>query len=113
MAAQTDAAATAAGGISVARCREILGPDCRLSDAEVETLAEQVLAVAKVIVRDFAAARVSDERFRDACKLVPKDDHYEVEERAAIIEFEGALSRDESNRAGLSAWLDNHEETKD
>jgi len=36
---------------------------------------------------------------------VPADDRHEVEERAAILEFDGTLSRDQAERLALLTYL--------
>lgn len=36
--------------LSIARCREVLGPECKLSNAEIEQLLGQLQAIAEVVI---------------------------------------------------------------
>lgn len=46
--------------LTIQRCREILGKDCALSDAELENLRDQLYGLADVAVSAFLEARRSD-----------------------------------------------------
>ena len=49
--------------------------------------------------------------FPDALAMLPDEDRYDVEERAAIMEFDGGLDRNEAERAAISIyWRDRHAE---
>ena len=39
--------------LSIARCREILGTECLLSDDEVKVLRDQLYAVAEIVLDEF------------------------------------------------------------
>lgn len=43
--------------ISLERCREILGPDCQLSDEELERLRDQLYTLADIITTAFLENR--------------------------------------------------------
>ncbi|HET8671565.1 MAG TPA: hypothetical protein VFM05_13320, partial [Candidatus Saccharimonadales bacterium] len=47
------------------------------------------------------------EGFGTALQLVPKDQQAEIEERAAIVEFDGGLTRDEAERTALVMTFQN------
>ena len=48
--------------------------------------------------------------FPDAVAMLPEGERYEVEERAAILEFDGGLDRDAAERAAFSFyWQAKHE----
>ena len=120
--------------LSVEKCREILGCDSPESDADLELLRNQLYGVARVAVEtcprqrlgngpphapDAArqaiegAARVEAPSkptgFPDALAMLPADDRYDVEERTAIMEFDGGLDRDAAERAAFSFyWWSKH-----
>lgn len=105
--------------LTLARCREILGADCGRSDAELERLRNHLQALAELTVE---ACRISAraERARDpqprgdgqepnprglpfavALQLVAEDQRHDVEERAAIMQYDGGLDRDHAERRAL------------
>ena len=116
--------------LSLAKCREILGTESPESDADLELLRDQLCGLARVVVEgcprqrrgngpqtspDAArqaiagAARVGSAvkpaGFADALAMLPEKDRYDVEERAAIMEFDGGLNRDAAERAAfLLCW---------
>ena len=62
--------------LSISICRDLIGPGCSLTDEEVATLRDQLYSVAEAIT-----------------SLMPTPEELEsVEERAAIMEFEGGLN---------------------
>jgi len=123
-----------ANAIPVEHCRRILGKDCGLTDGELGLLRDQLYALARVAVEacprqrrgegphnapDAArrtidrAARVQVPQkpagFPDAVAMLPEDDRYDVEERAAIMEHDGGLKRDMAERAAMSTyWRSKH-----
>ena len=48
--------------LTLDRCREILGKDCKLSDEEVTVLRDQLYVIAEVALEAFQRAEVSRER---------------------------------------------------
>ncbi len=107
--------------LPLSRCRELIRQECRLSDSEIELLREQLYALAHIVIDVFAekqlnghqnlmqgpasAGTPTKENFRAAQALVPQDDHHRLEERAAIMEYEGDLTRDEAERHAFSSYL--------
>lgn len=71
------------------RCREILGPECLLSDTELQLLRDQLYGLADVIVTSFLKQKSHPEREK-------------WEERAAIMEFDGGLTRTEAESMALN-----------
>ncbi len=102
--------------LPVSRCRKLLGPECQLSDGEVEELLLQLDALAVALFDQLAPAvtkvesetpqprgrtkkrKVTSTR-RGKKKLVRKSTNEDFEERAAIREFDGGLSRRNAERA--------------
>lgn len=74
--------------LSVADCRRLVGPDCTITDDALVGLRDQVYALARVIVGSTGA-------------LSPGEALTDIEERAAILEFDGKLSRASAERAAL------------
>jgi hypothetical protein len=86
--------------LAISQCRVILGDAARdLSDQQVEALRDQLYAIATVSRQAFWAAKQLP--FDLALGLLPVAEREEVEERAAIAEFEGKLSRDQAERLAL------------
>jgi hypothetical protein len=49
-------------------------------------------------------ARVREDRFAKAIPALSEEQRADVEERAAILEFDGRLSRDQAERLALSPY---------
>ena len=79
--------------LTVEKCRKILGPDCKLSDSEIEARRDQLYGLADVsidVYKSLPASRGSrTQRMRKAKSEAWK-------ERAAIMEFEAGLPRSEA-----------------
>lgn len=118
--------------LSLARCRQILGNASPESDADLERLRDQLYTLARATVealphqrREKApalplnhAGRVFKDRvgerppasFSDALALLPQGERYELEERAAIHEFDGHLDRSAAELAAFSTfWREKHQ----
>jgi hypothetical protein len=89
--------------LSLQRCRELLGEECPYDDAELEELREQCYEIARVVVdtRPQAVAPHTEPVF----DKLPPGERVEVEERAAVMEFDGGLGRDHAERAALARYL--------
>lgn len=89
--------------LSIERCRKILGADKKLSDEDLATLRDQFYCLASL------ALELRDHQKNVALQrtdggLIDRDS---IEERAAIIEFEGNVSRDEAERNAVALALEN------
>ena len=96
--------------LSLARCRNLLGTTAhQLSDADVQALCEQMYALANVAVTQYT---LTAEVRRDACDsvrhLATSDELIDVEERAAIAEFDGGLKRDVAERVDFDNFVRAH-----
>ncbi len=90
-------------------CRRILGPDSDLSDQGIERLCGQLCDLAAVMIEGFEEQRRAPEVLtgnEEQLAMIPEDDRYEVEERAAIIEFLGGKSRSEAERLALQQYFE-------
>jgi hypothetical protein len=93
--------------ISLERCRKILGSNDSVSDENLAALREQLYSFAELAldIRDRKQASVlpSTSAFEQLA-----DEHDEpdiLRERAAIIEFDGKVSRDEAERMTINLEL--------
>jgi len=105
--------------ISIKRCREILGCHAPVDDQEIENLRDQLYGVADVITEEIlartkrqqAADELSAEQGHDyneyskALGMLPEDERDDVEERAAIIEFEGQADREVAEKQAILATI--------
>jgi hypothetical protein len=105
--------------ISVARFRQLLHKDCDLSDEEIQTLRDLNL-LSREIVKQYLQERrntagenstesishkPSVGNFQAALQLVPEEERTILEERAAVMEFDGELSRDMAERSAIESML--------
>lgn len=95
--------------LSLLKCREILGNDCPQSDDELKLLLDQMYVMAGVICDAFVKnveIPVTESQnapcFQAAISLLPEEERENLEERAAINEFEGGLDRDLAERTAFS-----------
>jgi hypothetical protein len=73
--------------LSVTECRRLIGPQCPLSDEELRRVREELYQLATILVQSYIGCRSA------AVGSLPKDYRIDVEERAAILEFDGKLPR--------------------
>jgi hypothetical protein len=89
--------------LSLEECRKLLDSDAKFSDEDLAMLRDQLYCWASLTldVMDFTLCSGFDE----AKSLL--FDSNSVEERAAIIEFEGKVSRDQAERKAILLALEN------
>lgn len=105
--------------LSLSRCRDLLGPSSPLSDPEVDALRQQLYSLAELVVSAVngrscspSASDVSSNigDFEGASSFwafhqrLSDDQQYGLGERAAILEFDAGLSREESERVALEDY---------
>jgi hypothetical protein len=115
--------------LTLDRCKQILGDDCPQTSSDLERLRDQLYGLARVAVEACprqqrgkglphapdAARRAIDSAakdnepqkpagFPDAVAMLPEEERYEVEERAAIMEHDGGLDRDAAEQAAFSIY---------
>ena len=110
--------------LSLQRCREILGPNCRLNDQDLERLRDQMYGLADVTIAQLGDCRSNQSKtyygppkldnnaFKAALKLLPNEESEEVEERAGIIEFDAGIDRDEAERQAVLCTIRKRHENK-
>ncbi len=81
--------------LSLERCRALLGPGPALSDAELERLRDDLILVASVINDGFVKSRNGGV----APGVSTPQTDVDAQERAAIMEYDGKMSRTEAERA--------------
>jgi hypothetical protein len=82
--------------------RSLLPPTLTVTDEELLETAQQMETLSRMILRLFLAKRADATR---ALRLLPRDEADDVVERAAIMEFDGNVSRDEAERRAFTALL--------
>ena len=87
--------------LTVEACRRLVGPSLReLSDADIRRLRDDLTDIARLAVTSFVGARRPAE---SAVLGLAEDDRIEVEERAAVLEFDANMSRDDATRRALAS----------
>jgi hypothetical protein len=84
----------------IAECRKILGDGCPLSDLELEQLRDQLYELARSVVD------LSQMPLNEPDRLIAQlrdDVRPDVEERAAILEFDGGVTRRLAERRAFTA----------
>lgn len=87
---------------SLEYCRKVLGKDNELSDENLATLRDQFYCLANLMLDRRGNEKKSQEEPRSR-----RLDRETLEERAAIIEFDGNLSRDEAEKNAVALALEN------
>ncbi len=96
--------------LNLEKCRFLLGTNCELTDSEVEQLRQEMYGLADVAIQVFRTQKIDDQA-RMAAKPghsclseIPEADRCTVEERAAIVEFEGGLKKPDAERLAFAEW---------
>lgn len=92
--------------ISLERCRKVLGPKNGLSDENLATLREQLYCFAELALNIRDCQKGKDSFALEQAANSPEDLEA-LRERAAIIEFDGNVLRDEAERIAITLWLPN------
>jgi hypothetical protein len=91
--------------LSLPACRRLLGKAGEgVPDNELERLRDQLYGVARCAVEVFEPS-TTDTGEATALDCLPAVSREEVEERAAILQFDAKLPRDLASRAAVSAYL--------
>jgi hypothetical protein len=92
--------------LSLARCRTLLPTEAKdWSDAQVEALRDQLYVLAGVLLDDARRTGAAGSSMNTALPLVPSEHRPDLEERAAILEFDAGLSRDDAERTALTSYV--------
>ena len=96
------AAARQRSMLSVVQCRDILGASAPTVDAEVEQLRDALYMVAQVWIDGGAKSFRSP--FAESVTGLSEDEWVDIEERVAVMEVDGGLTRAEAEQAVLAAF---------
>lgn len=109
--------------LTVADCRRLLGSRCAQSDADLQAVRDHLYALATVAVSAYSErARhlktirnaggvvatseiLPAQPFNAALAQIPESERLQLEERAAILEYEAGLDRDRGERKAVADWL--------
>jgi len=92
--------------LSVAHCRTLLPTEAKdWSDAQVKALRDQLYVLAGVLLDDAYRTGAAGNSMKTALPLVPLEHRPDLEERAAILEFDAGLSRDDAERTALNSYI--------
>ena len=88
--------------MSVRGCRALLGADVIASDLEIQRLRDQLYEIAQVWIE--GGMTVFRSPSAELPETLSEDDRVEVEERAAVLEFDGGLSRSDAEGGAVAAF---------
>ena len=95
--------------LPVKECRKILGPECSLSDQDIDRPRGQLRDLASVMITAYEEQQLTvllasgDEK---TLEMIPEEDRDEVEERAAILQFLGGKSRSEADQLAVQMYFE-------
>ena len=93
--------------LSAARARKLVGPHCPLSDEQLMQLCGELYPLARAVVSCYlregagSCPPTVERTFATVVDDLPESEREEIEERAAIMEYDGEMSRTEAERAAL------------
>jgi hypothetical protein len=90
--------------LSLDNCRTLLdGDDEELNDVDLADLRDQLYSLASLTVERFSKIECKPgTTFEDALEWFGESERETIEERAAVIEFEGKLDRQIAERSAIS-----------
>jgi hypothetical protein len=92
--------------LSLENCRRYLGPDDDISDEELAIAREQLSTLAGTLLDFWKSERARKTEIRSlesARQFLAPYQVESIEERAAVIEFDGNYSRDEAERLAIKS----------
>jgi hypothetical protein len=94
--------------LSLEHCHKELGKGLKISDEELTALREQLYILAGTLVDAWLTKPTLSEGecFESAKKWLPADKIECIEERAAVIEFNGNYNRDQAERLAIKSALE-------
>jgi hypothetical protein len=93
-------ASTREAMLSLQKCRSLLGPNCELTDSQIDQLRQELYALAHIALD---AHRESTQPANENSPLehLPRENREQAEERAAIFEFDAGLPREAAERKAI------------
>ncbi|MCU1311412.1 MAG: hypothetical protein JWO20_2537 [Candidatus Angelobacter sp.] len=89
--------------ISLERCRKLLSNGNRFTDDELIALRDRLVSLADIALHHSQKENVESRR-EGVLHVIPEPDRYEAEERAAILQYEGGITREEAERRAILEW---------
>ena len=104
--------------ITTEKCRRIIG-DPTISDIEIESIRETLYSLAFASFDEYSVRQSNSNegprecepeivdrfQFNRALEIAPTTARQEIEERAAIKEFEAEMNRDEAERSAIQEYI--------
>ena len=91
-------------------CRRLLGvAGADLADTELATLRDQLYDLAFCVVPTYRLQKPDQEAL---LQRMPEGDRYQIEERAAVLEFDANMSRSEATKKALASHVEVAKQTK-
>lgn len=92
--------------LPISECRKLLGGalSARLTDQQVEVLREQMSDLARIGIASFELYKCELSYENKALSALPVGLRDEVEERAAIMQFEAGMTRGDALRKALADY---------
>lgn len=115
--------------LSLQRCRELVDPNCTLSDATLELIRDHLYAIADIATAQFletqqhspavlpgSAAQLNETlkdsgmsyQFSEISGSLHPEDLFNIEERAAILEFDAGMNRSQAEHVALEEYRRAH-----
>jgi hypothetical protein len=93
--------------LSLERCRKLLGPENTVPDEKLVTLRDQLYCLAELVLDLRDSSQKVDLSVDGAFEQIAgsNEDPNALKERAAIIEFDGKVSRGEAERRAIEMSL--------
>lgn len=88
--------------VSIERCRQLLGASADAMQAsEIEALRASLSDLAQAVYTLYGQ-KLSDTKVeKGLLDSLPRDERVEIEERAAVLEFDGNMNRDHATRLAV------------
>jgi hypothetical protein len=94
-------ASTREAMLSLQKCRLLLGPNCELTDSQIDQIRQELYALAHIALDAFRDCNQPAQDDKSPLPHVSVKDREESEERAAIFEFDAGLQRETAERKAL------------
>jgi hypothetical protein len=101
--------------VSLRKCRDILGSNHVLTDSQIEALRDEMVALANVMYEEIGRRQENGalSAFDAIESLASPEQRIEIEERAAIREIDGRLSRARAEALALCEFNGNRQPISD
>ena len=94
-------ASTREATLSLQKCRSLLGPNCELTDSQIDQLRQELYALAHIALDAHRETNRPANNEDNSLANLPRENRDEAEERAAIFEFDAGLQREAAERKAI------------